>query len=67
MQRRFRPMWVDAYQPEDFDEDLQRFASFWQSCTQLLLGGEGVAGAVLLPACRGESSMPAPSEGPGSP
>jgi hypothetical protein len=53
MQRRYRPMWVDAYQPEDYEEDLQRFASFWQSCTQLLLGGEGVAGAALLPACRG--------------
>jgi hypothetical protein len=66
MQRRYRPIWVDAYRPEDFEADLKRFASFWQVCTQPLLGGQGVVGAVLLPACRGEPSTPGPNDGSGS-
>jgi hypothetical protein len=62
-QRRYHPVWIDAYGSEDFEVDLKRFASFWRSCTQTLLGGEGVAGAVLLPACRPEPALPGHARG----
>lgn len=52
MRQRFRPVWVDAYGPDDFRSDLELLASFWRECTRPVLIGEGVAAARLLPSCR---------------
>jgi hypothetical protein len=52
MRQRFRPVWVDAYGPDDFRSDLDLLASFWRECAQLELIGDGVAAARLLPSCR---------------